>query len=171
MIDKEKLYTNASEVISCMTESSQSVEKQKLPLKSKLKMRFRNIKGNYWKVRKTIGSHIIGNPPYGKGILIQIPLNHMTEEQKKAYWESDKYLGKAGIGCDSGMGCGGVLDLEYDWSLHGCYALCKRCGYDTRDNVREIIRKDRARCEVKKCTDLYCVCRNDKFMGREELGY
>lgn len=170
MIDKENLYTNASEVISCMVESGQSVGEQKLSFISKLKAKL-NIKRNYWKIRKTIGSYIIGNPPYGKGILLQIPLNHMTEDQKKAYWESDRYLGKAGIGCDSGMGCKGVLDLEYDWSLHGCYVLCKRCGYDSRENVREIIRKDRARCEAKKCTDLHCVCRNDRFMGREELGY
>ena len=135
----------------------------------------------YWSTRKNIGSKIIGNPSRGKGILLQIPLNHMTDFQKEAFFQSRRNQSQAGITCDSGMSCNGPLDLEYDWSLRGCYAICKRCGYDSRDNVRELILKHRkehreyldgknsGHAQAEVCKSGKCKCFNNS--DRLENGY
>ena len=173
MVDKEDLYTNAGEAISCMVDNDQSNTEEELPRFYKLKQFWRyGIKDRYWRIRRKVGSAIIGNPKYGRGILLQIPLGNMDEGQKKAFYEGDRMMGHAGIGCDSGMGCGsGVLDLEWDWSLKGAYARCKRCGYDTRDHVKEYCKETREEHARKNCQEEHCVCRNGQYMAREELGY
>jgi len=177
MVDKKDLYENIgknfmgkNDEVTCQNDAQPETKLQRI---KRLGFWWCS-RQHYWKLRKNIGSTIIGNPKYGKGILLQIPLGHMDQGQKNSYYEADKLLGHAGIGCDSGMGGGsGVLDLEWDWSLHGAFAKCKRCGYDTRDHVREYVRasKDKHyRMNRPECRDGRC-CHTGDLFAREELGY
>ena len=88
---------------------------------------------NLQHIRKKIGSYVIGKHAFGQGIILQIPFYQMTDEQQKAFGKARLMLIDAGISCDSGMGCGGVLNLNLDWSLHGASVICKRCGYYSDD--------------------------------------
>ena len=181
MIDEEKLYTQPQEVfgdIKCGGDPNPESWWQRI---KRLGIRWSFGKW-YWRTRKRFGSFIIGNPKYNKGILLQIPLGRMTDEQRKAFFESRRWSAQAGIGCDSGMGCGNdsPLDLEWDWSLRGAYAICRRCGSDTRDQVKEYIKEKKQRhheyligknsnhSQAEVCKSGECHCFNDQ---REELGY
>jgi hypothetical protein len=174
MVDKEDLYTNGAKdlIVSAENDSCGKGEPEGVLARwRRLGIKWQ-LNRQYWQLRKKIGAKIIGHPRYGEGILLQIPLGHMDEGQKKAFWEADRMLGHAGIGCDSGMGCGsGVLDLEWDWSLKGAYAKCKRCGFDTREQVKRYCKETREEHASKNCKTENCVCRNGPHMAREELGY
>lgn len=183
MVDEEDLYKNPTAAFTDDTGLSmeQGPRFHKYTKFEKLKI-FLHIKQIVWKfekLRKKLGSIIIGNPPLGRGILINIPLAWMTEDQKKYWWEARRLMQQAGITCDSGMGCGGLLDLEFDWSLHGAIAGCKRCGYDSRKHIKESItrriKQHHKNIALKKetasaldCRHGTCNCLNDK---RGEQGF
>lgn len=86
----------------------------------------------YTRPRRWIGRKILGNPRRGQGILVQVDLKYKTKDEVEAFWKAMDYLSKAGISCDSSYG--GKYDLEFDWSLEGAIATCKKCGYNSVEN-------------------------------------
>ena len=194
MVDEEDLYKDPSKFIALAEKNTFTDDTGTYPSmedsprfhkytkfeRLKIFLRISWINRKYRRVRKKIGSAIIGNPKYGKGILINIPLGYMTEDQKKAWWEARRLMQQAGITCDSGSGPSGFLDLEFDWSLHGAVAICKRCGYDSRVHIKEYVSQkvkehhDNMRYDKKVSASAYdcqhgkCNCLNDQ---RGENGF
>lgn len=121
--------------------------------------RVHKIVNKYYRIRKKIGSFIIGNPKYGRGIYICTPTGFMTEEQREKFWRAEKLFREAGIRFDTGMSCDGGRDWEFDWSPHGLFCICKRCGYDTRKHVKKY-HEEREK-EHKDCDGWACsICNN-----------
>jgi len=56
---------------------------------------------------------------------LHIRIDSMNEEQRNMVWEAMSLLSRAGIGFDSGCGCGNI-DWELDWSLRGAYMTIKQ---------------------------------------------
>lgn len=193
MVDEENLYKDPSKFIALAEkntftddtgtypsmEHSPRFHKYTLFERLKILLRLSWLNRKYLRFRKKLGSAILGNPKHGKGILINIPLGYMTEDQKKYWWEARRLMQKAGITCDSGSGPSGLLDLEFDWSLHGAIAICKRCGYDSRKHIKEYVSQNiekhnkninssKRSASAYDCQNGKCNCLNDQ---RGENGF
>lgn len=135
MIDPLDILRNIGESMGCPVEK---------PYKPKLTDRIKRLRLKRW-----LGRKILGNAFYGKGILIQVDLSHKTKEEVDAFWQALKLLRKAGIGFDTGMGC--QYDMEFDWSLRGAVAKCKRCGYNSEEHREELAVKKRKEHFIRTC--------------------
>jgi len=101
--------------------------KQKLTLKDRIINKIKSSSPRRW-----IGRKILGYPIPGSGILVQVDLGRKSKEEVENFHQAIKYLRRAGIGFDTGYGC--YYDMEFDWSLKGAIATCKRCGYSSEIN-------------------------------------
>lgn len=134
-----------SNVKSCCT------REEKLPWKRRVMIKLR-----YSSPRRWFGRKILEFPnKRNGGILIQVDLARKTKEEVEEFHTAIKHLRRAGIMFDTGYG--GMYDMEFDWSLKGAYAKCKRCGYDSETDRILLDIKEARKHFVQPCDG----CRKD----------
>ena len=96
----------------------------------------------------------------------------MSKDQKGAFFEAKRLLNKAWIVFDNGCSIDGLVDWAFDWSLIGMYVKCDDYGHNSRNVVRDHVKK----CEIEHKVEIFSICRNVTYAHigitpRKELGY
>jgi len=91
---------------------------------------------------------------------IHFDLTKMTKEQRDLIYSAAQALKAAGIGFDTGQGCG-EIDWEWDWSLSGPVKVSFKCfvednpknRYTRKHEIRSVEEQVAGVCAVKEMAE------------------